>query len=75
MRITVHFFAVLRERAGKTTDTLDVSPGTTAATLYTSLFTEPRPPVGYAVNQAHAPGSTVLQDGDEVVFLPPIGGG
>ncbi len=32
-------------------------------------------PIAFAVNQTRVGGATVLVEGDEVVFLPPIGGG
>lgn len=78
MRVTVRYFAVLRERKGCDEEALEVPSGTTLGGLYASLF-PPGPggalPVAYARNLVYASPSDVLADGDEVAFLPPIGGG
>ena len=76
--VTVHYFAALRERKGCDQERCDVQPGENIAALYTRLFPGPaanRIPVGYAVNQTYVPGTTELKEGDEVTFVPPIGGG
>lgn len=55
---------------------LELPPATTAAAAYQQLFPQlSELPVGYAVNGAIGRGSVTLQDGDELVFLPPVGGG
>ena len=56
-----------------------VAPGTTAQGLR-ELLGEQHPallrvPVAFAVNQDYARAETVLSDGDEVAFIPPISGG
>jgi molybdopterin converting factor small subunit len=72
--ITVRYFAVLRERRGKSSESLDIAPGTTIAALYESLFPGVGP-VGFARNRAMVDGDTPIADGDEIAFLPPLGGG
>lgn len=76
--VTVLYFATLREQRGCSQETLEVSAGTSLGDLYTRLF-PPGPegalPVAYARNQAYAEPAEVVQDGDEVAFLPPLGGG
>lgn len=78
MRIRLRYFAGLRERRGRTDEQIDVAPGTTAGALYRALF-PPGPegalPVLYAINQSYATADTALEDGDELVFVPPLGGG
>ena len=39
------------------------------------LWTELTVPVGFARNLEYVAGGTALRDGDEVAFLPPVGGG
>lgn len=75
-RVRVRWFAALRERRGVAAETLDVPEGTSLAAIYEAAFPpEARLPVGYARNLAHVPGDTLVADGDEIVFLPPLGGG
>lgn len=75
MQVTVRYYAMLREARGRGEECLQVDEGCTAAALYARLFPAPRVPVKVAINHAVVPHETILQDGDEVVFLPPVGGG
>lgn len=78
MKVVVRHFAMLRERRGVPSEELDVAPGTTVGELYRALF-PPGPegalPVMYAVNHGWAKPGQALAEGDEVAFIPPIGGG
>ena len=80
MTVTVLLFAALREDKG--TDHLDVElePGETAYELFDRLFPDrpdPRWPGSllFAVNREYVDRSEVLREGDEVAFVPPLGGG
>ncbi len=80
MPVTVRLFAILREQRGEERLDLEYRPGETIEELLDRVF--PSPPAGlwppqllYAINQSWASGETVLQDGDEVAFIPPLGGG
>jgi molybdopterin converting factor subunit 1 len=76
--VQVLLFAGLREQLGTDSVQRSVSPGTTVAELYASLFPsgpEGRLPVLYAMDQEYVPGSTPVRDGAEVALLPPLGGG
>ena len=78
IQVDVRWFAVLRERRGCESERVDVVPGTTVADLYDLLHPPGlagRLPVLYAVNHGYAEASCVLRDGDEVAFVPPLGGG
>jgi len=75
MHIDVRYYAMLKERRGMDTERVEVPGGTTARALYALLFPEPRVPVQAAVGHAVVSLDTELNDGDEVVFLPPVGGG
>ena len=73
MRIRVLYFATLRERRGVEQEELQVEVGSTIAALYHQLFGGAST-VAYTRNRSIVPGETVLEDGDEVSFLPPLGG-
>lgn len=78
MKVLVRHFAALRERRGSSSEELELEPGTTVGELYTSLFPPGREGamrVLYAVNHTWAPGDQALCEGDEVAFIPPMGGG
>ena len=75
--VTVRYFAQLRERRGLDAEPVEVPAGTTVRALYDQIFPpdQGQVPVSYARNAATAAADEVLEDGDEVVFIPPIGGG
>ncbi len=74
----VLYFASLRESRGCREETVSIEPGETLGALYGRLF-PPSPegvlPVAYARNRAYADADAVVEAGDEISFLPPIGGG
>ena len=76
--VTVLFFAMLREQRGRAEERVPLLPGERVGALYARLF-PPGPsgalPVGFAVNQAYVGAEHPLADGDEVAFIPPLGGG
>jgi molybdopterin converting factor subunit 1 len=77
--IHVQYFAVLRERAGLSRETV-ATAAATAADLYDELATRhpfglPRSMLRVAVNDEFADWSRPLGAGDRVVFIPPVAGG
>ena len=77
--ITVEYFAILREQRGLSRERLSTAAGTAAA-LYDALrsehgFTLPGERVRAAVNGQFVGAQTGLNEGDEVVFIPPVAGG
>jgi molybdopterin synthase sulfur carrier subunit len=77
-RIKVLYFAALREDKGRAEETVEVDEGTTLAELYAQLFADSplrEMPVAYARNLTYSDGSDRVESGDEVSFLPPLGGG
>lgn len=81
MNIHVRYFASLREATGRDAETLAVAAGSDVAAIR-ALLTESYPPAASilvrcaaAVNRAYVAADTVLHDGDELVFIPPVGGG
>lgn len=81
MEVTVRFFAVLRERIGRSTERVGIGPHETAEALWEKVVMEHdglrdlRRSIRFAINGAYASPETVLRDGDEVAFLPPMSGG
>ncbi len=81
MRVRVRLFAFLREAAGRGEAELQLSPGATAEQAWQRLATEhpalapSRPSLMASVNRRYATFETVLSEGDEVVFIPPVSGG
>jgi len=75
----IQYFALLREHAGRTEETVD-SEAATAAALYAEIgqrygFPLELPCMRVAVNGQFVPMETQLSSGDLVVFIPPIAGG
>lgn len=80
MRVTVRLFAGLAERHGTRELQRDVPDGTTADALFRELFPGGadagwRQALLVAVNRTYVARQQVLHEGDEVAFLPPLGGG
>lgn len=81
MRIRVLLFGQLKDIVGRSEDSLDVRPGTRLTDLmaqYAQQFPRFGPMSGSiacSVNREYASASALLQEGDEVGFLPPVSGG
>jgi molybdenum cofactor guanylyltransferase len=78
-RVSVQYFALLREQAGRREETV-LTAARTAQDLYQQLaarhpFTLPAAVLRVAVNAEFAEWSAPLKDGDAVVFIPPVAGG
>jgi molybdopterin converting factor small subunit len=75
VRLTIQYFALMREQAGRSEETIQTS-ATTPADLYGELnarygFTLSREQLKVAVNTEFAEWSHRLRAGDSVVFIPP----
>ncbi|MDO8490960.1 MAG: MoaD family protein, partial [Dehalococcoidia bacterium] len=79
MKITVRFFALYREIAGKSQIEIELRPGATVGELVEKLRSDfpalPHTALIIAVNTDFAGSDRVLKDGDEVALLPPMSGG
>lgn len=78
LRVRVRYFAVLREARGTDEELVELPPGTTAAQAYRLLFppgSQGQLPVLFAIDRSYVKGETPLADGDELAFIPPLGGG
>jgi molybdopterin synthase catalytic subunit len=81
VRITVRFFAILRDKAGTAQLPLDLPAGATVATARDALA-ERLPDlrgalarVAFAINQEYARPDALLHDNDELALIPPVSGG
>jgi len=79
MKLNIRYYAILREQAGKSAESLD-SDATTPAALFEQLqarypFTLNASQLKVAVNTEFRAWNTPLKDGDSVVFIPPVAGG
>ena len=81
MKVRLLFFAVLRDIAGSDERELAVEAGTTASQVweslrhsYAKLADYAQPPM-IAINESYASPDAVLQEGDELAFIPPVAGG
>lgn len=81
MRARVLFFGVLKDIVGRSEETVEVAPGSTIRSLFQSYverfatLRDKRSSIVFARNREFSPADTVLADGDEVAFLPPVSGG
>ena len=81
MRARVLFFGVLKDIVGRSEETVEIVPGCTIRSLFQSYaerfatLRDKRSSIVFARNREFSPADTVLADGDEVAFLPPVSGG
>ena len=75
MQIKIRYFAWLREKRGVAEEFMRLEESCTVAALFQRLFQEAAVGIRFAVNTEYVDGDTLLSDGDEVAFLPPMGGG
>jgi molybdopterin converting factor subunit 1 len=81
MRVKVRLFASLREAAGVPEVPLELPARSTAEKAWGRLagdfpaLATRRASLAVSVNRRYARFDTVLQEGDEVVFIPPVSGG
>jgi len=81
MRVTLLYFAAARERAGTSSEAIDLPEGATAAAALAAAC-ERHPPLAavatklrLAVDQEFAGPSRKLREGSEVALIPPVSGG
>jgi molybdopterin converting factor subunit 1 len=81
MRITVRFFAVIRDRAGVSHMEMSLGDGASVGKAidviggYFPQLTPLLPRIACAVNQTYVDRPTLLHDGDELALIPPVSGG
>jgi molybdopterin converting factor subunit 1 len=81
MLIRVLFFGMLKDLAGRSTETVELPEGARVKDLlshYAGQFPrlgEMLPALAFSVNQEYSRGDRLLRAGDEVALLPPVSGG
>ena len=81
MKVKLLHFASFRDAVGREEELREIPEGGRIDELWAALSREvplfarfaAMPPA--AVNREYVPAGTVLRDGDEVAFLPPVAGG
>ncbi len=78
--ISIRYFALLRDLAGKSNETLSIERGETASRTFLTLAEKYGFPLGLsdirvAVNDEFTTTDHPLNEGDQVVFIPPVAGG
>jgi MoaE-MoaD fusion protein len=81
VRVKVLFFGVLREVTGLASDEVELAAGATVGSVF-ALYAErfetlksSRPSILFARNHEFSIPGALLEDNDEVAFLPPVSGG
>lgn len=82
MRVTVLYFAALRDAAGRSEESLDLPASVTTVTALADLLcasrawlAERRDHVRIARNESFAEPGEALADGDVIALIPPVAGG
>lgn len=81
MRVTVRYFAVVRELLGRDSEEQELPEGTTVGQLLEQLIARQpvldrlRRSLLVMVNRRYARPDQLLRDGDEVALIPPVSGG
>ncbi|HEY0754696.1 MAG TPA: molybdopterin converting factor subunit 1 [Ktedonobacteraceae bacterium] len=81
MQIRMRYFASLREVTGLREEALDITEETTVAGVRARLLERypalegPLARAVCAINHQYVTLETPLKEGDEIVFIPPVGGG
>lgn len=78
MRLTVRYFASMRERMGRAGEELNLDCAEiSVAELWAAHLSSDDLPLNtlIAVNMDYAKATALVHDGDEVAFFPPVTGG
>ena len=80
MTITVRLFAGLREHLGTDSVQVDAREGLTVSELFNEVLPDLadaplRQSIAFAIGTEYVADNQPVADGDEVVFIPPLGGG
>lgn len=77
MSITIRYFASLREKMGRSEETLDATSARSVREAWQAVSGGQEMPANLlcAVNMEYVSPEQDIHDGDEVAFFPPVTGG
>ncbi len=76
MKITVKYFASLREQIGKAEELLILSEATPITEVWKNVSGETKSEnILMAINMEYVKSDAIVEEGDEVAFFPPVTGG
>ncbi|RMH19209.1 MAG: molybdopterin converting factor subunit 1 [Gammaproteobacteria bacterium] len=78
MKVTVKYFASMRDRVGRAEDVVEIADGSTVADVWKQVAGDqdllPNNTL-IAVNMEYTDSKQTLKDGDELALFPPVTGG
>ncbi len=79
MKMTVHYFAQLKDRFKRESDIVDFEGAVSVSDLLAKIFPDQVEKMSsflrVAINEEYVSWESQIHDGDEVVFIPPVAGG
>ena len=76
MKITVKYFASLREQLGKAEELLTLKESIPISEVWKSVSDESSSDnILMAINMEYVKSDAIVKDGDELAFFPPVTGG
>ena len=76
MKITVKYFASLREHLGKAEELLTLSDATPISEVWENVSGEKSSDnILMAINMEYVKSNAIVKEGDELAFFPPVTGG
>lgn len=75
MKVTVKYFARLREVQGKSEEFLDLETEMTIADIWKRLSRNHNEKVLMTINMEYVKPEAMVKEGDEIAFFPPVTGG
>ncbi len=76
MKITVKYFASLREQLGKAEELLTLKESMPIAEVWKNVSGDTKPEnILMAINMEYVKSDAIVKDGDELAFFPPVTGG
>lgn len=75
MSVHVFYFAQLREEKRCSQEEIAVPHGSSVADIFVRIFGRAPKGIRFAINQSYVSNAAIPMEGDEIAFLPPLGGG
>ena len=76
MKISVKYFASMRDTMGRADETVEVNDGATVTDVWSKVSKDSLPEnTLIAVNMEYTDANHVLTEGDELALFPPVTGG